>query len=159
VAPKDIKDAAEAALGLKPFGQYAFLLFSAGLLNASVFAASHSAALHGVFGVRRAWASRPASIGACAKRRFSISSTRADRGRRRRGAASEFPAGKNDPALAGAERRAAAVHSDLHGDADQQEGPDGRWVNPRWFNLVSWITVVIMIGITAALVAVTIKGT
>ncbi len=27
-------------LGLKPFGQYAFLLFSAGLLNASVFAAS-----------------------------------------------------------------------------------------------------------------------
>src|ERR1039457_6523875 len=40
VAPKDIKDAADAAVGLKPFGQYAFLLFSAGLLNASVFAAS-----------------------------------------------------------------------------------------------------------------------
>ncbi len=39
VAPKDIRDGADAALGLKPFGQYAFLLFAAGLLNASVFAA------------------------------------------------------------------------------------------------------------------------
>jgi Mn2+/Fe2+ NRAMP family transporter len=39
VSPKDIRDAADAALGLKPFGQYAFLLFAAGLLNASVFAA------------------------------------------------------------------------------------------------------------------------
>jgi Mn2+/Fe2+ NRAMP family transporter len=37
--PKDIKDATEAAQGLKPFGQYTFLLFSAGLLNASLFAA------------------------------------------------------------------------------------------------------------------------
>ena len=39
VAPKDITDAADAAVGLKPFGQYAFLLFAAGLLNASLFAA------------------------------------------------------------------------------------------------------------------------
>jgi NRAMP (natural resistance-associated macrophage protein)-like metal ion transporter len=37
--PRDIKDASEAALGLKPFGPYAFLLFSAGLFNASIFAA------------------------------------------------------------------------------------------------------------------------
>ena len=40
IRPREIHDAAEAALGLKPFGQYAFLLFSAGLLNASVFSAS-----------------------------------------------------------------------------------------------------------------------
>ena len=39
IRPTDIQDASQAALGLKPFGQYAFLLFSAGLLNASVFAA------------------------------------------------------------------------------------------------------------------------
>ncbi len=39
VAPRDIRDGADAALGLKPFGQYAFLLFCAGLLNASLFAA------------------------------------------------------------------------------------------------------------------------
>jgi len=37
--PRDIRDATDAALGLKPFGQYAFLLFCAGLLNASLFAA------------------------------------------------------------------------------------------------------------------------
>src|SRR6266704_1396403 len=37
--PKDIHDATEAAEGLKPFGQYTFLLFSAGLFNASLFAA------------------------------------------------------------------------------------------------------------------------
>jgi Mn2+/Fe2+ NRAMP family transporter len=36
---RDIDSAAEAAKGLLPFGQYAYLLFSAGLLNASVFAA------------------------------------------------------------------------------------------------------------------------
>ncbi len=39
VAPRDIKDSTDAALGLKPFGQYAYLLFCAGLLNASLFAA------------------------------------------------------------------------------------------------------------------------
>ena len=40
VHPRDIKDAADAAQALKPFGQYAYLLFSAGLFNASLFAAS-----------------------------------------------------------------------------------------------------------------------
>ena len=39
VAPRDIQDAADAALALKPFGQYATLLFTAGLFNASLFAA------------------------------------------------------------------------------------------------------------------------
>ncbi len=37
---RPITNAAEAALALKPFGQYAYILFSAGLLNASLFAAS-----------------------------------------------------------------------------------------------------------------------
>ena len=39
VEPRDITDAAQAALGLKPFGQYAYLLFAVGLFNASLFAA------------------------------------------------------------------------------------------------------------------------
>lgn len=39
VQPREIKDSADAALALKPFGQYAYLLFCAGLLNASLFAA------------------------------------------------------------------------------------------------------------------------
>jgi Mn2+/Fe2+ NRAMP family transporter len=37
--PRDIAGATDAALGLKPFGQYAYLLFCAGLFNASIFAA------------------------------------------------------------------------------------------------------------------------
>ncbi|MEZ5400269.1 MAG: divalent metal cation transporter [Bryobacteraceae bacterium] len=37
--PRDIGDATDAALGLKPFGEWAYLLFCAGLLNASFFAA------------------------------------------------------------------------------------------------------------------------
>jgi Mn2+/Fe2+ NRAMP family transporter len=37
--PRDIKDAADAAVALKPFGQYAYLLFAGGLFNASFFAA------------------------------------------------------------------------------------------------------------------------
>jgi Mn2+/Fe2+ NRAMP family transporter len=39
IAPRDIDSAADAALGLKPFGEYAYLLFAGGLLNASFFAA------------------------------------------------------------------------------------------------------------------------
>ncbi len=39
IQPHDIKDAADAAKGLQPFGQYAVLLFGAGLFNASLFAA------------------------------------------------------------------------------------------------------------------------
>src|SRR5438876_3965040 len=38
--PRDINTAQEAAQGLKPFGQYTFLLFAAGLFNAALFAAS-----------------------------------------------------------------------------------------------------------------------
>ncbi len=38
--PTGIESAADAALALKPFGDYAYLLFCAGLLNASLFAAS-----------------------------------------------------------------------------------------------------------------------
>src|SRR5271170_4868189 len=37
--PKDINTAADAAVALKPFGKYAYVLFSAGLFNASFFAA------------------------------------------------------------------------------------------------------------------------
>ncbi len=39
VHPADLNNGADAAAGLRPFGPYAFLLFSAGLLNASLFAA------------------------------------------------------------------------------------------------------------------------
>jgi Mn2+/Fe2+ NRAMP family transporter len=34
----------------------------------------------------------------------------------------------------------------------------GEWVNPRWFNRVSWISVVVMIGLTLALAGITVRG-
>jgi Mn2+/Fe2+ NRAMP family transporter len=34
----------------------------------------------------------------------------------------------------------------------------GEWVNPRWFNLVSWLTVVVIIGVSLAYVGFLIKG-
>jgi Mn2+/Fe2+ NRAMP family transporter len=40
VRPRHIEDAAQAAKALRPFGEYSYVLFSAGLLNASLFAAS-----------------------------------------------------------------------------------------------------------------------
>ena len=46
---------ADAAQALRPLaGEYAYLLFAAGLFNASLFAASHPADLDGVRGLRRA---------------------------------------------------------------------------------------------------------
>jgi Mn2+/Fe2+ NRAMP family transporter len=39
-APREIHDAADAALALQPLGPYAYILFSAGLFNASLLAAS-----------------------------------------------------------------------------------------------------------------------
>jgi NRAMP (natural resistance-associated macrophage protein)-like metal ion transporter len=38
--PRKINDASEAAIALRPLGQYAYILFAAGLFNASLFAAS-----------------------------------------------------------------------------------------------------------------------
>ena len=76
VRPRDIQDAAEAALGLKPFGQYAFLLFSAGLFNASHLRRLHSAALHRLFGLRRPGLRIRRQQAACAKRRSSTGCTR-----------------------------------------------------------------------------------
>ena len=32
------------------------------------------------------------------------------------------------------------------------------WVNSRWYNVIAWTTVVVMIGLTLALAGITIKG-
>ena len=53
----NIETGAEAAQALRPLaGEYAYLLFAAGLFNASLFAASHPADLDGLRRVRRAGA-------------------------------------------------------------------------------------------------------
>ena len=34
----------------------------------------------------------------------------------------------------------------------------GEWTNSRWFNDISWTTVVVMIGLTLALVGISVRG-
>ena len=148
----------EAALGLKPFGQYAFLLFSAGLFNASIFAAcilplstaySVCEGLGFESGVNRRI--REAPIFYCLYTLLIVV-----------GAGvvliPQIPAGADDPLVAGAQRHAAAVHPDLHDPADQQADIMGEWANPKWFNLVSWIAAVMIIGLTLAYVGITVRG-
>ena len=128
--PREITDAAEAAVGLRPFGEYAFLLFSAGLFNASIFAAcilplstaySVCEGLGFESGVNKRLREAPIFyflytllivIGAGVVLMPAL------------------PAGEDDPALAGAQRRAAAVRPDLHDPADEQARPDGRMGQP-----------------------------
>jgi Mn2+/Fe2+ NRAMP family transporter len=157
VAPKDINDAAEAALGLKPFGQYAFLLFSAGLLNASVFAAS-------ILPLSTAYS-------VCEGLGFE-----AGVNRRMREApvfyflyTSLIVIGAGVVLLPGFQLVKMILLSQVLNGVllpfilifmvilINKKDLMGEWVNPRWFNWASWATVVIMIGLTLALTGITLR--
>ena len=158
VMPTDIQDAAQAALGLKPFGNYAFLLFSAGLFNASLFAAS-------ILPLSTAYS-------VCEGLGFEAGVSRR---------VSEAPVfyglytllivvGAGVVLIPGFPLvRMILLSQVLNGmllpfvlifmiilinkrDLMQE------WVNPRWFNLVSWLTVAIMIGLTLALLGISLRG-
>jgi NRAMP (natural resistance-associated macrophage protein)-like metal ion transporter len=158
VRPRDIQDASEAALGLKPFGQYAFLLFSAGLLNASVFAAC-------ILPLSTAYS-------VCEGLGFEAGVNKRIR---------EAPVfyflytllivvGAGVVLIPGFPLvRMILLSQVLNGVLlpfvlifmiRLINRPDlmGEWVNPRWFNQVSWIAVVVMIGLTLALVGITVRG-
>jgi NRAMP (natural resistance-associated macrophage protein)-like metal ion transporter len=159
VHPRDIGSAAEAALGLKPFGKYAFLLFSAGLFNASIFAAcilplstayTVCEGLGFESGVNRRMREAPVfyvlytlliAIGAGV---VLIPS---------------FPLVKMillSQVFNGALLPFVLIYMVL---LINKKDLMGEWTNPRWFNLVAWITVVVMIGLTLALVGITLRGT
>jgi Mn2+/Fe2+ NRAMP family transporter len=158
VRPRDIQDASEAALGLKPFGQYAFLLFSAGLLNASVFAAC-------ILPLSTAYS-------VCEGLGFEAGVNKQMR---------EAPffyflytllivVGAGVILIPGFPLvRMILLSQVLNGVLlpfvlifmiRLVNRPDlmGEWVNPRWFNQVAWISVVVMIGLTLALVGITVRG-
>lgn len=158
VMPKDIDSAAEAALALKPFGEYAFLLFAAGLLNASIFAAS-------ILPLSTAYT-------VCEGLGFESGVNRQIR---------EAPVfyylytslivvGAGVVLIPGFDLvRMTILSQVLNGMllpfvlipmVILINKPDlmGEWVNPRWFNLVSWITVVIMVGLTLAYAGITLRG-
>jgi Mn2+/Fe2+ NRAMP family transporter len=158
VAPRDIQDAKEAALGLKPFGEYAFLLFSAGLFNASIFAAC-------ILPLSTAYS-------VCEGLGFEAGVNRRIR---------EAPifyflytllivAGAGVILIPGFPLvRMILLSQVLNGVLlpfvlifmvilINKTDLMGEWVNPRWFNFTTWVTVAIMIGLTLALVGITVRG-
>ncbi len=158
VTPKDIDNAAEAAQALKPFGQYAFLLFSAGLLNASLFAAcilplstaySVCEGLGFEAGVNRRLREAPIFYGLYLLLIVV-------------GAGvvliPNFPLVRMilfSQVLNGVLLPFVLIFRIL---LINKHDLMGEWVNPKWFNLVSWITVVVMIGLTLALLGITLRG-
>jgi NRAMP (natural resistance-associated macrophage protein)-like metal ion transporter len=158
VRPRDIQDAAEAALGLKPFGEYAFLLFSAGLFNASIFAAcilplstaySVCEGLGFEAGVNRRLREAPIfyalytlliAVGAGVV------------------LIPAFPLVQMillSQVLNGILLPFVLIFMVL---LINKRDLMGEWTNSRSANFVSWVTVVIMIGLTLALVGITVRG-
>ena len=154
VKPREIQDAAEAALALKPFGQYAFLLFSAGLFNASIFAAcilplstayTVCEGLGFESGVNKRLREAPifyflytmlivVGAGVVLIPNFPLV---------RMILWSQVLNGMLLPFILIFMILLINKHELM-----------GEWINPRWFNVVSWVTVVLIIGLTLAYVAI-----
>ena len=158
VMPRDIEDAAQAALGLRPFGEYAFLLFSAGLFNASIFAAS-------ILPLSTAYT-------VCEGLGFEAGVNR------RMGEAPIFYTLYTLLIVVGAGVvlipgfplvRMIVLSQVLNGMLlpfvlipmvilINKKDLMGEWANPRWFNLVSWVVVIVMIGLTLAYAGIALRG-
>lgn len=157
VRPRDINDAADAALGLKPFGQYAFLLFAAGLFNASLFAAciqplsTSYTVCEGLgfeSGVNKGFREAPVFYWL-----FTLLIVV--------GAGvvmlPNFPLVKMillSQVLNGMLLPFVLIFMIL---LVNKERLMKKWVNSRAFNAVAWVSVVVMIGLTLALVAITVR--
>jgi len=155
--PTDISSAKEAALALKPFGEYAVLLFSAGLLNASVFAAcilplstaySVCEGLGFESGVSRRWREAPifywlytllivVGAGLVITPRFPLVQMIL---------LSQVLNGMLLPFI--------LIFMIL---LINKKSLMNEWVNPPAYNLVAWVTVIIVIGMTLALTGITIR--
>ena len=158
VKPREIQDASEAALGLKPFGEYAFLLFSAGLFNASIFAAcilplstaySVCEGLGFESGVNKRLKEAPIF--------YSLYTLLIVVGA---GVIliPKFPLVQMillSQVLNGILLPFVLIFMVL---LINKVDIMGEWTNSRTFNLVSWATVVIMIGLTLALIGITVRG-
>jgi len=158
VKPTDIQDAAEAAVALKPFGQYAFLLFSAGLLNASVFAAcvlplstaySVCEGLGFESGVNRRMGEAPVFYGLYTLLIVVGAGVTL---------IPMFPLVNMillSQVLNGMLLPFVLIPMVL---LINKHDLMGEFVNPRWFNLVGWITVVVIIGVSMAYVGFLLRG-
>ncbi len=155
--PTDITDASQAALALKPFGSYTFLLFSAGLLNASVFAAcilplstaySVCEGLGFESGVSRRWSEAPifywlytllivVGAGVVIMPKFPLVQMIL---------LSQVLNGMLLPFI--------LIFMIL---LINKVYLMGEWKNPKFYNLVAWLTVIIVIGMTLALSGLTLR--
>ena len=158
VHPRDIQDAKDAALGLKPFGDYVFVLFGAGLFNASIFAAcilplstaySVCEGLGFEAGVNRRWREAPIF--------YSLYTLL-------------IAGGAGVVLIPGFSLVKMILLSQVFNGVllpfvlifmvllINKKDLMGDWTNSRGFNLVSWVTVVVMIGLTLALVGISLRG-
>jgi NRAMP (natural resistance-associated macrophage protein)-like metal ion transporter len=156
--PQEIGSAKEAALALKPFGQYTFILFSAGLLNASVFAAcilplstaySVCEGLGFESGVNKRWKEAPA---------FYWLYTLLIVGSALIVLSPGFDMVKNillSQVLNGMLLPFILIFMIL---LINKYALMKEWVNPRAYNFVAWATVIIVIGMTVALTGITIRN-
>src|SRR5262245_16438779 len=156
--PRDITEAVDAAQALKPFGPYAYLLFCAGLLNASVFAAcilplstaySVCEGLGFESGVNRRIGEAPVF--------YALYTLLIAVGP---GAIlfPHFPLVRMmllSQVLNGALLPLILIFMIL---LINRRDLMGEWINSRWVNLVSWVTVVFMIGLTLAYVGITVRA-
>src|SRR5579885_682297 len=157
VRPRDIRDAADAALALKPFGQYAYLLFSIGLFNASFFAAcilplstayTVCEGLGFESGIDRRFSEAPTFY--CL---FTVLVLL--------GAGviliPHFPLVQMillSQVINGALLPLVLIYMTL---LINRRGLMKEWTNSPFYNVISWTSVALMIGLTLALVAITLK--
>jgi Mn2+/Fe2+ NRAMP family transporter len=157
VKPQDITNATDAAVGLKPFGEWAYFLFCAGLLNASFFAAcilplstayTVCEGLGFESGVNRRFREAPIfywlftgliviGAGVVLLPKFPLVKMIL---------ASQVINGMLLPFV--------LIFMVL---LVNKKRVMKEWTNSRIYNLVAWASVVIMIGLTAALVAITLR--
>ena len=158
VRPRDIESAADAAVALKPFGKYAYLLFSTGLFNASLFAASilplstAYAVCEGLgleAGVNKRFREAPifywlyTLLIAAGAGIILIPS---------------FPLVKVillSQLINGALLPVVLIFMIL---LINKRSLMGEWANSRLYNAVSWASIAIIIGLTLALVGITVRG-
>ncbi len=156
--PKDIQNAADAAVALKPFGEYAFLLFSIGLFNASFFAAcilplstayTVCEGLGFESGVDRKFSEAPifywlytllVVLGAAVILIPHVDLVQMV---------------LFSQVINGVLLPFVLIYMIL---LINRKGLMKEWTNSGFYNAISWASVAIMIGLTLALVAITIKG-
>ena len=158
IYPRDIQTAEQAALGLKPFGEYAFLLFSAGLLNASLFAAavlplstaySVCEGLGFESGINKRFREAPIFYWLYTLLIVLGAGTVLAPG---------FPLVKMillSQVINGVLLPIVLIFMIL---LTNKKDLMGEWINSRAYNLAGWTTVVVMIGLSLALAGISIRG-